>query len=290
MSHWTSHAVSRQYEAFRPHYPAAMLAYLAALAPDAAAAAAVDVGCGTGQILRGVAAHFARAVGVDPSATQIASAFAAPNVAYLCAGAEDFAIDAARDLGGAAAAPPVRLITCAQTMHWLDVPAFGERAWAHLAVPGAAEQPGRLAVAFFPTPRLHPPACDAVLQAFDAALHAGGHWPPERRHIDALYAPLVPQLAGRFRAVEQRVFDDARALPLAAVAAYVATWSGTQRLADADGGAARVAAFEEELAAALADHRAQEPAPVVGADGDGADPATVTMTLQFHVHVFAPRD
>src|SRR5690606_13750301 len=61
------------YAAHRPGYPAALFAYLAALAP--ARDLAWDCGAGNGQAAVSLVAHFAQVVATDASAQQIARAF-----------------------------------------------------------------------------------------------------------------------------------------------------------------------------------------------------------------------
>lgn len=104
--HFSGHA--RVYAQFRPEYPAAWYAALAALAPGRALA--WDCGTGNGQAAAGLAAHFAHVYATDASAEQIALARPAPGVSYAVAPAEQCAL----------ADGTVDLVTVAQAVHWFD--------------------------------------------------------------------------------------------------------------------------------------------------------------------------
>ena len=114
----------QSYAQFRPAYPEALAAFFAAAAP--ATGLAVDVGCGNGQLTTLLARHFARVVGVDPSADQIAHAKPASGVAYAVARAEKLPL-----ADGVASA-----VTAAQAAHWFDLPTFYAEV-RRIARPGA---------------------------------------------------------------------------------------------------------------------------------------------------------
>ncbi len=87
---------------------------------------AVDVGCGTGQSSRALAAVVARVVGVDPAAGMLAEAAPHAAVAYVRAPAEQLPLRS-----GAAG-----LVTAALAFHWFDAPAFLAEAHRVLAPGG----------------------------------------------------------------------------------------------------------------------------------------------------------
>jgi ubiquinone/menaquinone biosynthesis C-methylase UbiE len=64
----------------------------------------VDICTGTGQVLRKLAKHFEHAKSFDQSVAQLANATQGSNIEYVAGRASVF--------------------TCAQAMHWLDVPKF----------------------------------------------------------------------------------------------------------------------------------------------------------------------
>ncbi len=68
------------YAATRPHYPDALFAHIARLAPSLEGA--WDLGTGNGQAATSLWVHFGRVLASDTSAEQIANARLAPNVRY----------------------------------------------------------------------------------------------------------------------------------------------------------------------------------------------------------------
>ena len=100
------------YARFRPTYPDALYAWLAARV--ATRALAWDCGTGNGQAAVALAAHFARVVASDPSRDQIAHAMAHERVHYVVASAEQ----PPEEVMGA------DLVTVAQALHWFDFARF----------------------------------------------------------------------------------------------------------------------------------------------------------------------
>lgn len=98
---------SRAYATYRPTYPPAL--YDAIMAKHMGGRAlAVDIGCGSGQVTADLAPRFDKVVGVDASASQLAHARSAPNVAYQQGTAEATGLaDGCADL-----------ITVAAALHW----------------------------------------------------------------------------------------------------------------------------------------------------------------------------
>ncbi len=218
----------RAYARFRPDYPARLGEFLAGLAP--AADLAVDVGCGSGQLTARLAPHFATALGVEPSADQLAHAEAAGNVRYVRAAAERLPV------AGRSAA----LITAAQAAHWFDRPAFYAEA-RRIAVDGAV-----LALVSYGVLEL-----DAELTPrFDRFYREdiGPYWPPERRWVDTGYAdidfPFAEHPAPRL------VIEKDWAL--AEFLGYLSTWSAVRR-AEQAGEQDMLRAFAAELAEAWGD-------------------------------------
>src|SRR5690349_11550527 len=95
-----------EYQRYRPHYPDALFAYLARVAPGQTLA--LDCGTGNGQAATGLAAHFAAVIATDASARQIANAEPHPRVTYRVAPANQSGL----------ADHSVDLITVAQALHW----------------------------------------------------------------------------------------------------------------------------------------------------------------------------
>jgi len=197
------------YARFRPEYPPELPRWLAAQAPNTTLA--VDVGCGNGQLTAGLAAHFQRVLGLDPSGEQLAHASPHPRVDYACAPAERLPV----------APGSASLVAVAQAAHWFDLPRFYAEV-RRIAQPGAV-----LAL-----------ICYGVLR-LDAALHArflhfyvreiGPYWPAERKLVDNGYADLpFPFQEQAAPALEIRKEWD-----LPALLGYISTWSAVRRAREA---------------------------------------------------------
>lgn len=200
----------RGYALFRPQYPPALAAHLAALAPRRGRA--LDVGCGSGQLTLPLARHFGAVIGVDPSREQLDNAPADDRVTWLCAPAEDIPLEDAS----------VDLIAAAQAAHWFDRPAFYAQA-RRLAAPGAV-----IALVTYGAPRLDDDALNARFARFHRD-EIGPFWPPERKLVDSGYAALdFP-----FEELPAPAFAIERDWRLGEFLGYVSTWSAVRRAAEA---------------------------------------------------------
>lgn len=118
---------------FRPPYPAATFAVLTGLIADKPRVV-LDVGCGTGDVARPLAARVERVDAVDASAAMIARGRQLPggdaaNLRWIEALVED-----------APLSPPYALITAGESLHWFDWAVVFPR-FAEVLLPG-----GRLAM------------------------------------------------------------------------------------------------------------------------------------------------
>ncbi|SEI75392.1 Methyltransferase domain-containing protein [Azotobacter beijerinckii] len=220
------------YAAHRPSYPAALIDYLADLAP--ATACALDCGCGTGQLSGPLAGRFARVLATDASAAQIANAEPHPGVDYRVALAEDSGLPPAS----------VDLITVAQAAHWLDLERFYAEV-RRVARPGAA-----LALISYGVLQVEGPPTPLVEHFYYRVL--GPWWPAERRHVEEGYRSLPFPFAERQApalAIEVQ-------WGLAELLGYLDTWSAVRELEKAQG-RAPVERFAAELAAAWGDPAAR---------------------------------
>lgn len=212
------------YAAFRPGYPPALAAWLAAEAPGRRLC--WDCGCGTGQYATVVAEEVERVEATDASAAQIAVAKPHPRVRYRVAPAEASGLpDGAADL-----------VTVAQAAHWFDLPAFYAEA-RRVGRPGTL-----LALISYGTLVLEP-ALQPLVRDFRAAI--AGDWPPERRLVEEGYRTLpfpFAELAAPDFAIEV-------AWTLAGLLGYVSTWSALKALR-ARGGEALLDDFARRLATA----------------------------------------
>ncbi len=207
--HFSGHAAD--YARYRPVYPPALFAWLAAQCPHRALA--LDCGTGNGQAATVLAPHFERVLATDASAEQVANARGPDNVAFRVAPAE---ADVAEP--GSAA-----LVTVAQALHWLDLEAF------YAAAARALSPRGVLAVWTYELMTVSRDV-DAVVNAFYRG-PIDGFWPPERNHVEAGYRGILPGwpriAAPRFEVRANWRADDALG--------YLGSWSAVRRCRAATG-------------------------------------------------------
>jgi len=219
--HFSGH--SADYAKFRPGYPEALFDWIAA--QTASHDLAWDCGCGNGQASQPLAQRFARVVGTDVSAQQIAQAAPHPRIEYRVAPAEQ----------GGLADTSVNVVTIAQALHWFDF----ERFYAEVQ---RVLKPGGIIVAWTYQLLRADSAVDALLTDFYSRV-LGPWWPPERKWVDAGYRGMPFP----FAAIETPGFEIRLQWTLADLLAYLGTWSATQRYRKAEG-ADPVPALGERLA------------------------------------------
>jgi len=223
--HFRDHfsAVAEDYATFRPRYPPALFAALAAQAPRCGTA--WDCATGSGQAAVGLATHFDRVVATDGSAAQLAAARPHPRVQYLCSLAERAPLPAAS----------MDLVSVAQSLHWFDIPRFFAEARRVLT-------PGGVVAAWCYGLVQVDPAIDPVVGRFYQDT-VGPYWPAQRNLVDTGYRTVTfpfAEMALPPVAIEQD-------LTLEAFAGYVRTWSATQRYVE-DRGSDPVAPLVAALA------------------------------------------
>ncbi len=225
--HFSGHA--DVYREARPTYPPPLFAWLKQQAPDNQLA--WDCGCGNGQATTALADHFARVVGTDPSANQIAAADAKANVDYRVEPAEH------SSLAGASAS----VVTVAQALHWFDHSKF------YAEVKRVLKPNGIFAAWGYS----HCSTGDAAIDRMNDRLYhelTGPYWPPERVYVDAGYRTLPFP----FLEIAAPQFPMAARWTVAHLLAYYRSWSATQRYIKTNGDDP-VAIIEPELLQAWGD-------------------------------------
>jgi SAM-dependent methyltransferase len=213
-------AVAELYDRFRPSYPEALIDDLVALKP----AQVVDVGCGTGQVARALAARGLSVLGVEPDA-QMAAVARHRGLEVEVSGFEAWD-DRGRRFG---------LLTCGAAWHWID-PELGLAKAVQVLTPG-----GTLARFWtFEVPE------EPVRAALEAVY--GEHAPQATRFVprppDNWPDPVVT--SGAFTAIETRTYAWSRTLSTEAWVGMVTTFSDHQRLEPA-----RLAALQRALTEAI---------------------------------------
>jgi SAM-dependent methyltransferase len=202
---------ANEYQRYRPHYPDALFAYLAGLAPGRTLA--LDCGTGNGQAAVGVARHFAAVVATDASARQITHAAPHPRVTYKVAPAHQSGL----------AARSVDLITVAQAMHWFDLPEFYAEVRRVL-------RPGGVLAAWCYAVIDVDPALNRVFERLFAEI-IGPYWSPGAELVSAHYRTIPFPFAGvaapDFTLDVDWVLED--------LIGYFKSWSGRQRFMDVHG-------------------------------------------------------
>ena len=198
------------YARFRPSYPPELFAWLADVSP--ARDLAVDLGTGNGQAAVGLADHFERVIGIEPSAEQLANARPHPKVEYRVGPAEATGLtDGAADL-----------LLAAQAFHWFQREPFFIEARRVLRPSGV------LALVSYLHSRITPEV-DAVVEELYASLDP--YWEPERRLVEDGYAGVaVP-----FEELETPAFEMRSSWSVNDLIGYMGTWSALRKCMAAEG-------------------------------------------------------
>jgi SAM-dependent methyltransferase len=199
---------SAAYSRYRPGYPPALVAWIAAQAGSQRLA--VDCATGNGQAAVALAERFEQVLAVDGSLSQLRNAAACERVAYVAATAERLPLRS-----GCAS-----LVAAAQAAHWFDFERFHAECRRVLA-PG-----GVVAVWTYEKFRVDPDVDSVIDRFYDEVV--GRDWPPERRYVEEGYRTLPFP----WREVECPSFALETDWDLGQVMGYLATWSAVQRHKD----------------------------------------------------------
>ncbi len=204
--------LSAGYAACRPRYPEALFDAIAGASPFHDLA--WDCATGTGQAACPLAERFERVLASDASREQIRAAAAHERVRYLVAPAETAPLRSGS----------VGLVTVAQALHWLDLPAF------YAEVRRVLRARGLLVVWTYGTQRVDGGPVDGVIQDFYQRT-VGPYWAPERRWVETGYRTLDFPFAELPIPAPIMVAD----WSLPQFLGYVGTWSAVARCREVTG-------------------------------------------------------
>ena len=201
--HFSAHAAD--YGRYRPTYPPALFAWLAAVAPGKRVA--WDCATGNGQAATGLAPHFETVIATDASEKQLAHAVPVPNVTYRLARSEQSGLpDRSTDL-----------VTVAQAIHWFEFDAF------YAEVRRVARPGGLLAAWTYVLLEIDPEVDAITNELWGETLK--DDWPPERRYVDEAYRTLPFP----FEEVQAPAFEMEVSWDLDEVVGYLSTWSAVRK-------------------------------------------------------------
>ena len=203
--------LAQNYSRYRPHYPAALFEYLAAVAPGRGLA--WDCGTGNGQAALQLAKHFDRVVATDASSEQIARAFAHHRIEYRVERAEKVSL----------ASESVDLVTVALAVHWFDLDAFYEEARRVL------NRGGILAVWSYHLPLIEAEIDRLLWFYYNEVL--GAYWPERFHYVDQKYQTLPFP----FEEVETPDLTMRAAWDLNELVGFLGSWSATRKYSDQKG-------------------------------------------------------
>lgn len=213
------------YATFRPHYPAALFAFLASLVPRRELA--WDCATGNGQAAVPLARYFSRVVATDISASQIRHAEPHERIEYRVARA---------DVSGLPAGS-VDLVTVAQALHWLNLPTF------YTEVERVLAPNGLLSVWSYGSASVDTDALSECVAHLERDI-LGNHWPEGR----TLVGEALRDLPFPFEELESPAFTLEAAWTLHQLVGYTRSWSATTRYV-AEHGRDPIPDFEQALRA-----------------------------------------
>lgn len=201
--------LAANYATYRPDYPPALFAWLAAQVKDHGLA--WDCGTGNGQAAHGLAAFFEKVIATDASDAQIAEAEGPANVEFRVAPAE---------VSGLADAS-VDLLLVAQAVHWFDLDRFYAEARRVLKPDGV------IALLTYSAHRVNAEVDKPSLHFYQDVV--GPYWPPERKWVESGYRDLPFP----FAEISTPQMSLTANWDLAHFLGYQATWSATKRYIEA---------------------------------------------------------
>jgi len=213
------------YATFRPRYPSELFVFLAGLVPRRELA--WDCATGNGQAAVPLSHHFSRVVATDISASQIRHAEPHERIDYRVARAHDSGL----------ASGTVDLVTVAQALHWLDLPAFYSEV-QRILVPD-----GLLSVCSYGSASVDTDALTGCVSHLELDI-LGKYWPEGR----ALVGEALLDLPFPFEELQSPLFTLEASWTLDQLVGYARSWSATTRYV-AEHGRDPIPEFESALRA-----------------------------------------
>ncbi|KAK7290787.1 hypothetical protein RIF29_05479 [Crotalaria pallida] len=166
---------AQQYAVARPSYPPQLFQFIASKTPSHNLA--WDVGTGSGQAAKSIAAIYKNVIATDTSEKQLEFAIKLPNVRYQHTPSTMSMADIEQKV---ASQGTIDLVTIAQALHWLDLPTFYKQVKWVLKKPH-----GVIAAWCYNVPRLS----DAVDKVFDQYYEndLSPYWDPARKLVEDNY-------------------------------------------------------------------------------------------------------
>jgi len=200
-----------EYAQYRPHYPAKLFEYLAAIAPDRVCA--WDCATGNGQAASALAKVFEHVIATDASEKQIANAERNDRINYRVATAEESGLESGS----------MSLVTVTQALHWLRIEAFFTEV-KRVLKPG-----GALAICCYNLFEISP-SIDTLMTRFYSET-VGPYWDPERHLVETGYRTLPFP----FAELEPPKFRMQASWSLNHLLGYLGTWSATKKFIATNG-------------------------------------------------------
>ncbi|XP_020235982.1 putative methyltransferase DDB_G0268948 [Cajanus cajan] len=209
---------AKQYAAARPTYPPQLFQFIASKTPSHNLV--WDVGTGSGQAAKSLAAIYENVIATDASEKQLEFAAKIPNVRYQ----HTPSIMSMTELEQMVSPQgTIDLVTIAQSLHWFDLPTFYQQVKWVLKKPH-----GVIAAWCYYLPRVSD-AVDTVLDQFYST-EVSPYWDPARKLVDNIYRtidfPFKPvegtDHTGPFEFVTETVMD------LDDFLTYIKSWSAYQ--------------------------------------------------------------
>lgn len=196
---------TKEYNRFRPKYPAELFSYLASVSKQHQKA--WDCATGTGQSAIPLSEYFSTVIATDASETQIENAEKKQGVVYYVATAENSNIEDSS----------IDLITVAQAFHWFNIEEFSKE------VNRVLKDKGILSVWTYNLLSVQEDIDKEISYLYDIIL--GEYWPEERKMVEGGYKDF--QLP--FKEIRNPAFNLSANWNLSQLIGYLCTWSATKK-------------------------------------------------------------